>query len=337
MFKDKTKTKWRPFRLNDAQSAVDLFNAHSQALFGWDEVELDEMINDWTSPGLNIEETIRVIEDEHGKIIGYIEVWDTSKPHVIKYVWGVLHPDAWDANLYHEMLTWAEDCARNRIALAPKDSRIVMKQSLPNKDKSRIAVLEHDGFDLVRHFYRMQMDLDGAPPTPRIPEGITIAPIDLDHEFEDAVLAMEEAFEDHWGYVKQPVQEMMAQWRHFIENDKDFDPSLWFVAKGDDQIVGNCRCRTNVAEDPDMGWVSQLAVRKPWRKRGLGMAMLQTAFNAFYQRHKQRVGLGVDATNLTNATKLYEKAGMHVTLQYDTYQKELRPGQDLTTTAISRN
>jgi hypothetical protein len=29
------------------------------------------------------------------------------------------------------------------------------------------------------------------------------------------------------------------------------------------------------------------------------------------------------------ATELYEKAGMRVALQYDTYEKELRPGQDL--------
>jgi ribosomal protein S18 acetylase RimI-like enzyme len=332
MLKEKINIKIRPFSLNDAQAAVDLFNAHSQALFGWDEVELGEMINDWTSPGLNIEETIRVIEDDHGRMIGYMEVWDTSKPHVIKYVWGVLHPDAWDADLYYDMLAWTEDCARQRIDLAPEGSRIIMKTSVPNQDQSRKAVLEAYGFDLVRHFYRMQIDLDGTPTIPRSPEGIIIKPIDMNLELQDAILTMDEAFEDHWGYVKQPAEDLMAQWDHFIKNDPDFDPSLWFIAKEGDQIVGNCRCHAHVVEDPNMGWVAQLAVRKPWRKRGLGKAMLLTAFNAFYQRGKQRVGLGVDATNLTNATRLYEKAGMHVSLQYDTYEKELRPGEDLTTT-----
>jgi len=39
----------------------------------------------------------------------------------------------------------------------------------------------------------------------------------------------------------------------------------------------------------------------------------------------------VDAASLTNATRLYEKAGMHVTRQYDTYEKELRPGKSLAT------
>jgi ribosomal protein S18 acetylase RimI-like enzyme len=61
------------------------------------------------------------------------------------------------------------------------------------------------------------------------------------------------------------------------------------------------------------------------------MALLLTAFNDFHQRGYKRVGLGVDATNITNATRLYEKAGMHVTQQYDTYEKELRLGHDLAT------
>jgi hypothetical protein len=39
--------------------------------------------------------------------------------------------------------------------------------------------------------------------------------------------------------------------------------------------------------------------------------------------------------NLTGATRLYERAGMHVALQHDTYEKELRAGKDLRTQSIS--
>jgi hypothetical protein len=34
----------------------------------------------------------------------------------------------------------------------------------------------------------------------------------------------------------------------------------------------------------------------------------------------------VDTQNPTGATRLYEKAGMHVERQYDFFEKELRPG-----------
>jgi mycothiol synthase len=95
--------------------------------------------------------------------------------------------------------------------------------------------------------------------------------------------------------------------------------------------VGICRCSGKMVEDPHMGWVNELGVRQSWRRKGLGTALLKTAFYEFYQRGKQRVGLGVDASSLTNATKLYEKAGMHITKQFDTYEMELRAGENLTT------
>jgi mycothiol synthase len=42
----------------------------------------------------------------------------------------------------------------------------------------------------------------------------------------------------------------------------------------------------------------------------------------------------VDASSLTGATRLYEKAGMRVLRQFDNYEKELRPGRDVSTQAV---
>ncbi|MCJ7694417.1 MAG: GNAT family N-acetyltransferase, partial [Anaerolineaceae bacterium] len=67
---------------------------------------------------------------------------------------------------------------------------------------------------------------------------------------------------------------------------------------------------------------------------GLGSALLQHAFFAFYQYGQHKVGLNVDSDSLTDATRLYSKAGMQVARQSDVYHKELRPGKDLTTTGI---
>jgi len=326
-----TSTKIRPFTFDDAQAVVTLFNAHEQQLYGCDDVDMDEMMNDWTSPGINVKEVIRVVENDQGEIIGYIDVWDNSQPHVVKYVWGVLHPDAWDDELYRKMLCWAEECARDRIKLAPPEARVIMRQGTSNKDIRRKKALEFYGYQLVRHFYRMEIDLDHAPQPPVLPHGISIAPINMETELQEAILATDEAFKDHWGYVKQPLEELMEQWEHYLSNDHDFDPSLWYLAKDGDEIAGACRCSAKMVEDPNLGWISQLSVRKPWRRKGLGTALLLTAFNEYFRRGKSRVGLGVDASSLTNATQLYEKAGMHVCRQYDTYSKELRPGKDLTT------
>jgi len=321
----------QPFTLEDAQAVTDLFNANSLSLFGHNEFELDDLINDWTSPGFDLDEVARVSKNEQGEITGYIEVWDITNPHVTKYVWGMMDPDQWDEDDYLQMLTWAETCARERIPLAPEGARVILSQGVPNQDLRRKKALEAFGFEVVRHFFRMEVSLATPPQAPCLPEGISVTPIDIYTELKDAVIALEDGFKDHWGHVDRPIEEVLAQAQHHIENDPDFDPSLWFIAKSGREIAGVCRCDAKTVEDPDMGWVQLLCVRKPWRRQGLGMALLLIAFNEFYRRGKHRVGLGVDAASLTNATRLYEKAGMRVTRQYETYEKELRPGKSLVT------
>ena len=84
-----------------------------------------------------------------------------------------------------------------------------------------------------------------------------------------------------------------------------------------------------------MGWVGTLGVLRPWRKSGLGLALLRHSFNEFYRRGKHKVGLGVDAENLTGALRLYQNAGMHVHQTFDNYEKELRPGVEISTQTLS--
>ena len=325
-----TKIRMRPFCLEDAEAARNLFNAYSRHIHGRDAYNLADLLNEWTSPGHDIENVIRVVENGRGEIIGYIEVWDVTDPHVVKYLWGVIHPDAWEDAHYQHMLLWAESCARSRIALAPKEARIVMSMGIPHTDSRRKRALESYGFDLVRHFFRMEIALNGASQDVILPRDLRIETIDLDREFRNAVIAMDDAFSDHWGHVPQPIDQLLEQWEHNVVKNQNFDPALWFLAKDGDRIAGACRCSAKMVEDPQLGWVNQLCVGRPWRRQGLGTALLKTAFNAFQQRGKARVGLGVDANSLTHATRLYEKAGMHITRQYDTYDVELRPGVDLT-------
>jgi ribosomal protein S18 acetylase RimI-like enzyme len=83
-----------------------------------------------------------------------------------------------------------------------------------------------------------------------------------------------------------------------------------------------------------MAWVQSLGVRRPWRRQGLALALLHHLFGASYRRGITKVGLGVDTESLTGATRLYEKAGMQIYRQWDTYEKELRPGEDLVTRQV---
>jgi ribosomal protein S18 acetylase RimI-like enzyme len=78
-----------------------------------------------------------------------------------------------------------------------------------------------------------------------------------------------------------------------------------------------------------LGWVGTLGVRCPWRKKGLGLALLQHSFDEFYKRGRSTIGLGVDASNPTGATRLYQRAGMYIASEFLTFEKELRPGKEV--------
>lgn len=162
------------------------------------------------------------------------------------------------------------------------------------------------------------------------PENIKIRTFaDLKGDLRQVYRAVDDAFRDHWGYVEQPEDETLKRWQHFIENNKEYDPSLWFLAMDGDEIAGLSLCKPHMTDDPQMGWVNTLGVRRPWRRQGLAMALLHHTFAEFQERGQQRVGLGVDAGSLTGATRLYEKAGMHVEREYLDFTKLLRPGKDI--------
>ena len=77
----------------------------------------------------------------------------------------------------------------------------------------------------------------------------------------------------------------------------------------------------------DIGWIHMLGVRPAWRKKGLGLVLLHHSFGEFYRRGMKTIGLGVDASNATGATRLYQKAGMRTVSQFVTFEKELRAGK----------
>jgi ribosomal protein S18 acetylase RimI-like enzyme len=101
-----------------------------------------------------------------------------------------------------------------------------------------------------------------------------------------------------------------------------FDPSLWFLAMDGDAVAGVLMGEIL----PDRGWVNDLAVRRPWRGRGLGEALLRHSFGEFYRRGQRTVSLGVDSQNLTGATRLYQRVGMRAERQYDICERVLQPG-----------
>src|SRR5262249_30690262 len=114
------------------------------------------------------------------------------------------------------------------------------------------------------------------------------------------------------------------QWCREMFSRENFDPSLWILLVDGDHLVGTALCRIDSGDEASIGWIDQFGIRRPWRKRGLGLALLYQCFGEFYRRRIVTCGLNVDAENLSGSIRLYERAGMQRVARYEIrYQKAL--------------
>jgi mycothiol synthase len=318
--------------MDDLEAVVDLLNACSIEAVGKAQTELYHIRNDWESPIFDVTNDTCVVA-LGGEIVSYASIWD-DEPHVRIHLNANVHPGYTGRGIGTALCEWGERRARQSILKTPQGTRVVLLQHVISTNEKARALFLEQGYQLVRHGLRMVIDLDERPPEPVVPEGIHIRPYVRGEEERAVMKAAVEAFRDHWGFVDKPFEMVYEEWTHWLDNDPNFDPSLWLVAMDGEDIAGMALCIPKTTEDPAMGWIDTLGVLRPWRRRGLGLALLLHIFGEFYRRGKLRVGLGVDAENLTGALRLYEKAGMYVSRQYDTYEKELRAGTDLSTQSL---
>jgi len=175
------------------------------------------------------------------------------------------------------------------------------------------------GYRFIRHSLEMRVELDADLPEPQWPAGIHVRTFDPAEDEEAVYEAGMEAFADHWEFVRDPLDE----WRAWMIEHPRFDATLWFLADEGAELAGYCICGVHASGDRSFGYVFSLAVRRPWRRRGLGLALLRHAFRELHNRGMTRAGLDVDAENLTGAVRLYERAGMHIVKRQDIYEKAL--------------
>jgi len=323
----------RPAMPTDDEAVTRLCNTYSRAFLGYDTVTIEETRLDWGFPGFDLAAHTRVVLTPDGQIVGYGEMWDVIHPTRI-YAVGRVHPDHTRLGIATHLVEWAEARARQSIPKAPEGARVALIHQTLSNDESAARVLGKHGYEAVRHFLLMEIRFDGPPPEPVWPEGITVRTFIRDQDEWPMLTAIAEAFKDHWGHIETPLEEEYDRCMYWINEDPGFDPTLWFLAMDGDEIAGVARCWLYDFAVPDMGEVTTLAVRRPWRRRGLGTALLSHAFGELYRRGQTGASLGVDASSLTGATRLYEKAGMHIARCYALFEKELRPGEDLSTQSL---
>jgi ribosomal protein S18 acetylase RimI-like enzyme len=258
-------------------------------------VDAARIEREWTSPRVDLERDVRignaayVLVEDFGEGRAWVEAHGSGAAEALE--WGERRA--------------AEMGARRVFSGAWTTNTLVLGE------------LARRGYEVVRHSSRMAIDLDAPAQRPRLPDGIamrTFEPGDERTFYE----VHEEAFRDMW----EPIAEPYEEWAHWHLQAPRFEPDLWFLASDGADACGVVLCHPHPTI-PELGWIDILAVRRPWRRRGIGRSLLEHAFEGFRERGLTRAGLGVDSESITGAHALYESVGMRETRRFDIYEKKL--------------
>lgn len=196
--------------------------------------------------------------------------------------------------------------------------------AIPNEEHY-IGVLTAAGFRFIKRYARMRRPLDASVRTPpALPPGVEIrlvrpddaADMRLFHRIYDT------AFRDTPDYQVRSYD----RWRSYLTGVPTIAWDEWFVASVDGTPAG-ILMSSDQALDDNEGWVKNLAVLADYRRRGVGAALLWRAFAVYAAKGRDKVGLGVDLENPTEAARLYHSVGMKPEYEADVFERPVPAGE----------
>jgi len=293
----------RPAAVAEADAVAELMNEFDRAhLEEPDTVDAAEVARWWSRIDLEFDTRLYF---GAGRLAGAATVYERNAGQLDLDAF--VRPDLKGRGLGSAMIDWLEHEARRRRLDIARTSALAADE--PAKD-----LIESRGFRPVRHFYRMSIDLEEPPAAPVWPAGFAVSTLRPGEE-ELVRAVTEESFAEHWGHEPRDLE----HWQATTFGAEWWDPSLVHLVRAGDEVVAAQIAAIRFGS----GWIGTLGTRAPWRGRGLGRAMLLTAFAELYRRGERRIALAVDAGNETGATHLYEQVGMRVAWQADVYEKRM--------------
>lgn len=300
-------------RRADLAAVVGVLNACDVAETGRPDTTADDVAGDWDLDGFELSRDAWLAEAGDGRVVGYAYTGDQFRTGELEAdVW--VHPEHAEPELARRLLGLAERRARH-IAMGRGYATPALDVFCVSTNAAKRELLRERGFAPRRTVIRMAVDLQADLGEPVAPAGIDLREFRPGDDDLAMYQTMTEAFADHYRMTDEPFE----AWRARLLGHGAFDPGLWALAWASGEAAGGL-----IAYDQgDLGWVRGLGVRLPWRRRGIGGALLAHAFAEFARRGQLRVELAVDAEGETRPLAVYERAGMASTHEYGLYEKSL--------------
>ncbi len=235
---------------------------------------------------------------------------------------GFVHPDWRRRGIGTELHRRNEARLREVAAGHPDVHPKWLSSEGADTDAGNVALLGGDGYEPARRFYDMVAPNLAGIEAPPMPAGLEIRPVTRD-QYRLVWEAAAEAFRDHWGEVEWAE----ADWERFIADPDNADPRFWRVGWDGDQIAGSVMTTVPVEENERHGrarvYVSQVSVRRPWRRLGLARALLASSLVGAREAGFTSASLGVDTDSPTGATDLYRSLGFEPERTFTSWRKSL--------------
>lgn len=298
----------------DAEAVAQVMIAVDIDESGKPDTSVQDVRDDWALPRFSLARDAWVVTSgptsARGEVVAYAWVWDRI-PHVDVQGDLYVHPEHKGRGIEAVLLGYLEARTAEHVSSAPSGETVHLGV-FAKAGSSLASELAGRGYDRVRTFLRMTIDLkQGYPATPAL-EGIEIRSFRRGVDELALHRTVEESFANHYRFAAEPHDEWVSRRTGHAE----FDPTLWRIAwEGDEAVAGILSYQFE-----DLSWVRELGVRTPWRGRGIGRALLLETFRDFERRGRTSVSLGVDAENASGATRLYESVGMREEQRHDLYQ-----------------
>jgi mycothiol synthase len=314
----------RTYRSGDAETVAQFLNRvfeHDGVQWRTDPVEMANWLsnpNDRFDAGRDI-----FLIEVNGKLVAHADAeWVDTTDGLREFRIGAMVDPAWRRRGIGSWLQrLLEAHARSLSDRYPSERQPVLGSWANDSETERTALLQRFGFEPVRYFFDMVRPSLDEIEEPVLPAGIEFRPVS-ESQWKQLWDADIEAFRDHWGGFDDSV-ENFERWTR----DPKWDPSLFAIAWEGDEIAGGVINQINEAENQAFnrkrGWLASVFVRRPWRRRGLGRAVVLRSLQIFRDRGMTSAGLGVDADNPTGALGLYTGTGFEVDRRSTAYRKPM--------------